>query len=156
MASFEEQKTKYQSVIQMVQAEGIQLANLHQQDGKLFIKGSAPSMEAANKVWDEIKRINPQLDDIMADFPVDPSLAAKRAPSAASTTSTPSGKQAPSGKQTPQFQLYTVKPGDTLSKISQQFYGNAKDYMRIFNANKDQLKDPDHVNVGQELKIPAA
>src|SRR5215475_12417312 len=150
MASFEEQKTKYQSVIQMVQAEGIQLANLHQQDSKLFIKGSAPSMEAANKVWDEIKRINPQLDDIMADFPVDPSLAAKRAPSAASTTSTPSGKQ------TPQFQLYTVKPGDTLSKISQQFYGNAKDYMRIFNANKDQLKDPDHVNVGQELKIPAA
>ena len=150
MASFEEQKTKYESVIQMVQAEGIQLANLHQQDGKLFIKGSAPSMEAANKVWDEIKRINPQLDDIMADFPVDPSLAAKRAPSAASTTSTPSGKQ------TPPFKLYTVKPGDTLSKISQQFYGNAKDYMRIFNANKDKLKDPDHVNVGEELKIPAA
>ena len=150
MASFEEQKTKYQSVIQMVQAEGIQLANLHQQDGKLFIKGSAPSMEAANKVWDEIKRINPRLDDITADFPVDPSLAAKRAPSAASTTSTPSGQQ------TPQFKLYTVKPGDTLSKISQQFYGNAKDYMRIFNANKDKLKDPDHVNVGEELKIPAA
>jgi LysM repeat protein len=153
MASIEEQKTKYQSVIQMVQAEGIQLANLHQQDGKLFIKGSAPSLEAANKVWDEIKRINPRLDDIMADFPVDPSLAAKRAPSAASTTSAPS---TPSGKQTPQFQLYTVKPGDTLSKISQQFYGNAKDYMRIFNANKDKLKDPDHVNAGQELKIPAA
>ena len=150
MASFEEQKTKYQSVIQMVQAEGIQLANLHQQDGKLFIKGSAPSMEAANKVWDEIKRINPRLDDITADFPVDPSLAAKRAPSAASTASTPSGTQ------TTQFKLYTVKPGDTLSKISQQFYGNAKDYMRIFNANKDKLKDPDHVNVGQELKIPAA
>src|SRR5215475_13745100 len=156
MASFEEQKTKYQSVIQMVQAEGIQLANLHQQDGKLFIKGSAPSLEAADQVWDEIKRINPQLDDIMADFPVDPSLAAKREPSTASTSSAPSAPSAPSGKQTAQFKLYTVKPGDTLSKISQQFYGNAKDYMRIFNANKDQLKDPDHVNVGQELKIPAA
>ena len=153
MATFEEQKTKYQSVIQIVQAEGVQLANLHQQDGKLFIKGSAPSVEAADKVWDEIKRINPRLDDITADFPVDPSLAAKGAPSAASTASTPS---TPSGKQTPQFKLYTVKPGDTLSKISQQFYGNAKDYMRIFNANKDKLKDPDHVNVGQELKIPAA
>jgi len=153
MASFEEQKTKYQSVIQVVQAEGIQLANLHQQDGKLFIKGSAPSLEAANKVWDEIKRINPSLDDITADFAVDPSLAAKRASTAASTTSAPS---TPSGKQAPQFKLYTVKPGDTLSKISQQFYGNAKDYMRIFNANKDKLKDPDHVNVGEELKIPAA
>jgi LysM repeat protein len=144
MATFEEQKTKYQTVIQVVQAEGVQLANLHQQDGKLFIKGSAPSLEAANKVWDEIKRINPRLDDIIADFPVDPSMAPKAAASA------------PAAAQTPQFKLYTVKPGDTLSKISQQFYGNAKDYMRIFNANKDKLKDPDQINVGQELKIPAA
>jgi nucleoid-associated protein YgaU len=141
MASFEEQKMKYQSVIQQVQSQGIQLANLHQQDGKLFIKGRAPSLEAANKVWDEIKRINPRLDDIVADFPVDPSLA---------STTTPS--KAPNSRP----QTYTVKPGDTLSKISKQFYGNSNDYMRIFNANKDKLKDPDHVQVGQELKIPAA
>jgi nucleoid-associated protein YgaU len=141
MASFEEQKTKYQAVIQQVKAQGIQLANLHQQDGKLFIKGTAPSLEAANKVWDEIKRINPKVDDIIADFPVDPSLAA-------TTTSFQA--------QASRFQTYTVKPGDTLSKISKQFYGNANDYMRIFNANKDKLKDPDHINVGQELKIPAA
>ena len=134
MASFEEQKMKYQTVIQQIQAQGIQLANMHQQDGKLFIKGTAPSLEAANKVWDEIKRINPKLDDIVADFPVDPLLASK----------TQTGDR-----------TYTVKPGDTLSKISKQFYGNPNDYMRIFNANKDKLKDPDHVNVGQDLKIPA-
>jgi len=139
MASFEEQKMKYQTVIQQIQAQGIQLANLHQQDGKLFMKGTAPSLEAANKVWDEIKRINPKLDDIVADFPVDPMLA-----SATARTKTQTGEQ-----------TYTVKPGDTLSKISKQFYGNPNDYMRIFNANKDKLKDPDHVNVGQELKIPA-
>jgi len=139
MASFEEQKMKYQTVIQQVQVEGIQLANLHQQDGKLFIKGRAPSLEAANKIWDEIKRINPRLDDIVADFPVDPSLASTTAKA-----------------QTFRPQMYTVKPGDTLSKISKQFYGNANDYMRIFNANKDKLKDPDHVQAGQELKIPAA
>ena len=144
MATFEEQKTKYQTVIQIVQTEGVHLANLHQQDGKLFIKGAAPSLEAANKVWDEIKRINPRLDDIIADFPVDPSLAQKAAATA------------PPATQTAQFKVYTVKSGDTLSKISQQFYGNAKDYMRIFNANKDKLKDPDHINVGQEIKIPAA
>jgi nucleoid-associated protein YgaU len=141
MASFEEQKMKYQSVIQQVQAQGIQLANLHQQDGKLFIKGRSPSLEAANKVWDEIKRINPRLDDIVADFPVDPSLA--------STTTQPKAQNA-------RPQMYTVKPGDTLSKISKQFYGNSNDYMRIFNANKDKLKDPDQIQVGQELKIPAA
>jgi LysM repeat protein len=141
MASFDEQKMKYQSVIQQIQAQGIQVANLHQQDGKLFIKGRAPSLEAANKIWDEIKRINPRLDDIVADFPVDPSLA--------STT-------VPPKTQNSRAQMYTVKPGDTLSKISKQFYGNSNDYMRIFNANKDKLKDPDHVQVGQELKIPAA
>jgi nucleoid-associated protein YgaU len=144
MASFEELKTKYQSVIRQVQAQGVQVANLHQQqDGKLFIKGTAPSQEAANKVWDEIKRVNPKMDDIVADFPVDSSMAA--APASAPTSS--------AGSRT---QMYTVKPGDTLSKISKQFYGNANEYMKIFNANKDKLKDPDHVQVGQELKIPAA
>jgi nucleoid-associated protein YgaU len=51
---------------------------------------------------------------------------------------------------------YKVKPGDTLSKISQQFYGSATDYMKIFEANKDQLSDPNKIQVGQELKIPAA
>ena len=132
MASLDDFKSKYQTVIQRIEAEGVQLANLHVQDGKLFMKGTAPSLEAANKVWDEIKRINPKLDDITADFPVVPSTK----------TSAP--------------QTYTVKAGDTLSKISKQFYGSTADYMRIFNANKDQLKDPDEINVGQELKIPPA
>src|SRR5262245_32316650 len=141
MASLEEQKSKYRPVIQLIEDQGIRVANLHQQDGKLFIKGTAPSREAANKVWDEIKRINPRLDDIIADFPVDPSLASAGA----------RPKSQPSGPQ-----IYTVKPGDTLSKISKQFYGNPNDYMRIFNANKDKLKDPNRIEAGQELKIPAA
>jgi nucleoid-associated protein YgaU len=134
MASFEELKSKYQSVLDVIQKNGISVKNLHQQDGKLFIKGAAPSLDAANKVWDEIKRINPLADDITADFPVDTSLPQ---PTAAA-------------------KMYTVKPGDTLSKISQQFYGSANDYMRIFEANKDQLTDPNKIKVGQELKIPAA
>jgi nucleoid-associated protein YgaU len=141
MASFEEQKSKYRTVIQVIETHGIRVANMHQQDGKLFIKGTAPSLEAANKVWDEIKRINPRLDDIVADFPVDPSLASAE----------PRPKAQTSGPQT-----YTVKPGDTLSKISKQFYGNANDYMRIFNANRDKLKDPNRIEAGQEIKIPAA
>lgn len=131
MASFEELKGKYETVIQLIQAQGVQLANLHEQGGKLFMKGFAPSLEAANKVWDEIKRINPKADDILADFPVDPSKAS-----------------AP--------RTYKVKQGDTLSRIAKEFYGNANDYMRIFNANKEQLKDPNQIQVGQELKIPAA
>jgi nucleoid-associated protein YgaU len=132
MASLDDFKSKYQTVIQRIEAEGVQLANLHVQDGKLFMKGTAPSLEAANKVWDEVKRINPKVDDITADFPVVPSTKTSAA------------------------QTYTVKAGDTLSKISKQFYGSTADYMRIFNANKDQLKDPDQIKVGQELRIPPA
>jgi hypothetical protein len=74
MASFEELKLKYQTVLEVIQKNGISVKNLHQQDGKLFIKGAAPSIDAANKVWDEIKRVNPRADDITADFPVDTSL----------------------------------------------------------------------------------
>jgi nucleoid-associated protein YgaU len=49
---------------------------------------------------------------------------------------------------------YTVKPGDTLSSISKQFYGNANDYLKIFDANRHILNDPDRINPGQELHIP--
>ena len=49
---------------------------------------------------------------------------------------------------------YTVKAGDTLSKIAKQHYGNANAYMKIFEANKGILQDPDKIQVGQVLKIP--
>ncbi len=50
---------------------------------------------------------------------------------------------------------YTVQAGDNLSKISKQFYGDASKYMKIFDANKDQLKDPNMIKPGQVLKIPS-
>jgi nucleoid-associated protein YgaU len=46
--------------------------------------------------------------------------------------------------------------GDTLSKISKQFYGNPNDYMKIFDANKPMLKDPDKIYPGQKLRVPPA
>lgn len=49
---------------------------------------------------------------------------------------------------------YTVKSGDSLWKISKQFYGNGGDYMKIYNANTDKLKDPNLIYVGQTLQIP--
>ena len=51
---------------------------------------------------------------------------------------------------------YTVKAGDTLSKIAKETLGNANAYMKIFDANKDQLENPDKIKPGQVLKIPAA
>ena len=135
MASFEELKAKYQSVLLVIQEQQVNVKNLHLQDNKLFIKGVAPSIEAANKVWDEIKRVNPKADDITADFPVDPSMR----------------KQEASNVRT-----YKVKAGDTLSKISKEFYGSPNEYMKIFETNKDRLTDPNKIQVGQVLKIPAA
>src|SRR6516162_3818659 len=115
MASFEDLKAKYESVLQVIQNQQISVKNLHLQDGKLFIKGVAPSLDAANKVWDEIKRVNPTANDITADFPVDTSLQQP-------VQQTAQRPQEPERQeQTASIRLYTVKSGDTLSKISKQF-----------------------------------
>jgi nucleoid-associated protein YgaU len=52
-------------------------------------------------------------------------------------------------------QTYTVVSGDNLSKIAKHFYGNANAWRRIFDANRDQLDNPDLIKPGQVLKIPA-
>ncbi|MGN7919058.1 LysM peptidoglycan-binding domain-containing protein [Lysobacter sp. 22409] len=51
-------------------------------------------------------------------------------------------------------QTYTVEKGDTLSHIAKQFYGKASKWNAIFEANRDQLDDPDQIQPGQILKIP--
>jgi nucleoid-associated protein YgaU len=53
-------------------------------------------------------------------------------------------------------QTYTVASGDTLSQIAKHFYGKASRWQAIFDANRDQLDDPDRIRPGQVLKIPAA
>jgi nucleoid-associated protein YgaU len=49
---------------------------------------------------------------------------------------------------------YTVKSGDTLSAIAKQFYNDASQYMKIFEANKNLLSSPDKIAPGQVLTIP--
>jgi nucleoid-associated protein YgaU len=138
---FEQLKTKYQSVLNEVEQQQVQLHNLHVQDNKLFIKGTAPSDEAKNKVWEQIKLVDSNWqNDLMADFSVDQSRAM--------------GAAAGGGQGGQSTQTYTVRPGDNLSKISSQFYGDPNEYMRIFYANRDKLKDPDKIQVGQQLTIP--
>lgn len=51
-------------------------------------------------------------------------------------------------------QTYTVQSGDTLSKIAKQHLGDANAYHKIFEANRDQLDDPDKIQPGQVLKLP--
>ncbi|MCB1053850.1 MAG: LysM peptidoglycan-binding domain-containing protein, partial [Acidobacteria bacterium] len=52
------------------------------------------------------------------------------------------------------YGYYTVKSGDTLSKIAKHYFGNANKYMDIYNINTDILKNPDLIRVGQKLKLP--
>src|SRR4029450_3684011 len=135
---FNELKQKYQTVLTTSDNEKIQFLNLHVQDNKLFIKGVAPSDDAKNKFWDQVKLVNPNADDITADISVDSS----RAIGAAAGGGQGSG------------QTYEVRGGDNLSKISKQFYGDPNEYMRIFYANRDKLRDPDKIQGGQQLGIP--
>ena len=51
-------------------------------------------------------------------------------------------------------QWHEVKRGETLSKIAQKYYGDASLYPKIFEANKDVLKDPNMIRIGQKLRIP--
>ena len=56
----------------------------------------------------------------------------------------------------PAPRTYTVAAGDSLSKIAKKFYGDANQWKRIFEANRDTVKNPDLIHPGQVLKIPAA
>lgn len=125
MANFEELKAKYQGVMDVGGELGLGMQNLNMEGDKLLMRGTVPTGHAKNALWDEIKKINPACDDIIADFNV-----------AGGT--------------------YTVESGDTLSKIAKRFYGNANDYNKIFEANQDQLDNPDQIRVGQVLKLPEA
>ena len=133
--TFNELKSKYHTVLGTIEQQDVQLQNLHVQDGKLFIRGTAPSEEAKNRVWDQIKLVDSDYSDLSADISVNPSLGVTSSSSSSET--------------------YTVQSGDTLSEISQKYYGDSNEYMRIYYANRDKLSDPDKIQVGQQLVIPA-
>jgi nucleoid-associated protein YgaU len=117
------------------------------QGDKLFIRGEAPSQEAKNRVWDQIKLVDPSYSDLTADITVNQSAASQSQQQQAPKTMG-------AGAGSAGHRTYTVKSGDSLSKISKEVYGNAGDYMKIFEANRDKLSDPDKIQPGQELVIP--
>jgi nucleoid-associated protein YgaU len=108
-----------------------------EREGKLYFHGTVETQDQANKIWDAIKTIPDWPNEIVANIKAS---GATGAPAAAS----------------PEPATYTVKTGDTLSKIAKQTLGDANAYMEIFNLNRDQLADPDKIHPGQVLKIPHA
>lgn len=75
--------------------------------------------------------------------------------SGSSTTAPVSAGDAPVGKPAAP-RTYTVAAGDSLSKIAKKLYGDGNKWQRIFEANRDIIKDPDRIKPGQVLKIPDA
>ena len=118
-------RQKYQPVLDAIQKEGAQLQNVNIDGNQLYIKATANSEASKNRIWDAIKAVDATHSDLKHDIEF---------------------------RQVDQ--TYTVQPGDTLSKISKQYYGDANKYPKIARANN--LEDPDKIKVGQRLVIPAA
>ncbi len=142
-------KQKYQPVFRVIEQQQVRLQNVNMQGDKLFVRGEAPSQDAKNKVWDQIKLVDPKYSDLTCDITV-----VEQRTATAGAGSQPQPQAQAAGAQAPSRQTYTVKPGDTLSKIAQHYYGDPSQYTRIFEANQDQLDDPNRIQVGQRLVIP--
>lgn len=127
MASLDELKAKYQPVLEVfskLAPYGAKLDSVDQDpDGKLHLRGEVPSTVVANRVWDTIKRVDASYSDLHHEI------------------ATTGGAEQP----------YTVNGGDTLSAISQMFYGSASKYTEV--ASKLGI-DADKIRVGETLQLP--
>ena len=118
----------YGDVLDAAKRAGVQLSEVKEANGKLVLKGSAPYAYERDLVWDQIKTHTNWQAETMVDLKVSHDDA---------------------------YGYWTVKSGDTLSKIAKELYDDPQLYPKIFELNRDQLKDPDKIQVGQRLKLPA-
>jgi nucleoid-associated protein YgaU len=134
-------RDKYAHAIQT--AKGKFHGNAEEREGKLYFKGTVATDQERNALWTAIKTVPDWQSEVVADIQVTGGGAAA------------GGGGATGGGAAAAARTYTVQPGDTLSKIAKDHLGNANAYMKIFEANKDQLTDPDKIKPGQVLKIPS-
>ena len=123
---------KYQSLIDAANQSGVSNLQVSEEGGALHVRGTAPSEEAKQRVWDEYNRIDPDMrsGDLVLNLEVG------------------GGGGGGGGAE----DTYTVKSGDSLSKIGQH-HGVA--WREIYEANKGVIgDDPDLIKPGQKLRIP--
>jgi nucleoid-associated protein YgaU len=101
----------------------------NEENGHMTLSGTLPTKYDVNQVWDKAKEIDPGLDD--GDLTLSLSAASSDV-----------------------YGHYTVESGDSLSKIAKEVTHGKLTYQQIFEANRDQLSDPDKIQVGQKLVIP--
>jgi nucleoid-associated protein YgaU len=118
---------KYTDLESVANQLGIQSFSMREAGGKVSITGRSTYQLEKDLLWDAIKKHSGWESEVAADIKVE---------------------------KTDVFGVYTVKPGDSLSKIAKSAYDDAGKYMKIFDANKDQLKDPNVIQPGQKLVIP--
>ncbi|HOC43607.1 MAG TPA: LysM peptidoglycan-binding domain-containing protein [Thermoanaerobaculales bacterium] len=136
--SFDE---KVKDALDKISGLGLGVRNLSAKiEGKtVTLTGDAPSREITVQVmenFDKLVKTDNTLNAIRVDAP-------KPAPA-------PVPPPAPK----PAERFYEVVAGDTLSKIALKYYGSANKYMKIFEANRDILNNPDLIKPGQKLRIP--
>ena len=120
-------QSKYQELINAAQSAGVDNLQVREQNNVLYIDGNAPSEAVKNNLWDIYNKLDP--DYRSADVVMDIKVA--------------------EGAE----QEYEVVSGDSLSKIGQKY---GVDWKKIYEANKDQIKNPDLIQPGWKLKIPKA
>jgi nucleoid-associated protein YgaU len=121
-------RDKYQSLIALAEGSGVKDLKIQEQDNVLHIYGTAPSEAVKQQLWDEYNRLDPDMRSGDVVLSVDVGAGSEV--------------------------FYTVKAGDSLSKIATQYKGVT--WQKIFDANRDQIKNPDLIHPGQKLRIPAA
>ena len=114
---------------------------------KARVSGTATSQAEKEKIVLAVGNVH-GIDQVQDDIIIiDPSESGP-------VRSPPTRKLAPTVVASAPAQFYTVVKGDTLSKISKQFYGSAQKYQIIFEANRPLLQHPDKIYPGQVLRIP--
>ncbi len=125
-------------------------------EGKtVTLTGEAESIEAKGKAMGEFNKLVETENTInkikLAQAPV-----AAPAPVPAAAAVVTGGVPAPTAAAAAPAtaKVHVVEKGDTLGAIAKKYYGKAGAYMKIFEANKDILTDPDKIKPGQKLRIP--
>ncbi len=139
------------AVEQHLASHGISGIKVEVDGDKVILTGTAKDSDTREKAV----LIAGNIDGIGS---VDDRIRVSHATAAAPATSTTSGNAPASNTGSGDewtSRTYTVKSGDTLSKIAKEMYGDAGKYPQIFEANKPMLKDPDEIYPGQVLRVPA-
>lgn len=126
---------------------GVENLEVKFENGIVELCGQCASSEAREKAILMAGNTKGVIDVYATDLSVKPS-AIKAAPKAQKAETT---KEAPIEAK---IEYYVIESGDTLGKIAKRYYGNAMEYPRIFEANREIIHDPDKIFVGQKIRIP--